>query len=278
MAASVRATENFLLRQEASETSEREPASVVLSRSGSEAILAFPQLPFTPGNYFIKVRNVFDADGVALDTLGAAVGFTVRMESPRFYLTSAKLESPQSIILQFNLALEAASAREASHYALTATPGFPAPLGFKQAEVLAADSASVRLLLHEGAIAPLGRRFVITVRNVRSRSGIALQRGEGDALGFAPVSADLKHALIYPNPFVAARHAQLTIAGLTENATITILDEQGRVRNTLREHDGNGGYQWNALDQQGRPLPAGVYVAYITAANETAWVKFVIVR
>lgn len=278
MAASVRATENFLLRQEASETSEREPASVVLSRSGSEAILAFPQLPFTPGNYFIKVRNVFDADGVALDTLGATVGFTVRMESPRFYLTSAKLESPQSIILQFNLALEAASAREASHYALTATPGFPTPLGFKQAEVLAADSASVRLLLHEGAIAPLGRRFVITVRNVRSRSGIALQRGEGDALGFAPVSADLKHALIYPNPFVAARHAQLTIAGLTENATITILDEQGRVRNTLREHDGNGGYQWNALDQQGRPLPAGVYVAYITAANETAWVKFVIVR
>ncbi len=278
MAAALRDPEHFLLSQEESETNELQPASVALSRSGNEAILAFPQLPFSPGNYFIKIQNVFDANGVALDTLGATVAFTVSMEPPRFYLTSAKLASSQSLVLQFNLALEAASARDVSHYTLTASPGFPAPLSFKQADVLASDSASVRLSLQEGAIAPLGRRFVLTVRNVRSRSGIALQRGEGDALGFAPVSADLKHALIYPNPFVAARHAQLTIAGLTENATITILDEQGRVRNVLREHDGNGGYQWDARDQQGRLLSAGVYVAYITAADETAWVKFVIIR
>lgn len=278
MSPALRATDHFLLSQEESEIQEREPASVVLSRSTSEAILAFPHLQFSPGKYSIKVQNVFDANGVALDALGASVAFVVRTEPPRFHLTSAKLESPQIVVLQFNLALETASARDASHYTLTATPRFAAPLHFKQAEMLAADSASVRLHLAEGAIAPLGRSFVITVRGVRSRGGITLLQGEGDAIGFAPVSDHLKQVAVYPNPFIAAQHTQLTIAGLTESATITILDEQGRVRNVLREQDGNGGYQWDARGRHGELLPSGVYLGYVTSEHETIWVKFVIVR
>lgn len=278
MSPALRATEHFLLSQEESEIHEREPSSVVLSRSASEAILTFPHLDFSPGNYSVKVQNVFDANGVALDTLGASAAFVVRTEPPRFYLTSAKLESPQIVVLQFNLALDPTSARDVSHYTLTATPSFAAPLRFKQAELLAADSASVRLHLAAGVIAPLGRSFAITVRGVRSRGGLALLPGEGDALGFAPVRVDLNNAFVYPNPFVASRHTQLTIAGLTKSATITILDEQGRVRNVLREQDGNGGYQWNARDQHGESLPAGVYIGYVTSEHETKWVKFVIVR
>jgi len=278
MQASVREPEHFDLHSAEGETGKSKPGSVVLSRSAGEALLSFPQAEFSPGRYTLTVANVFDANGVALDTAAAQAGFEVRAEPPRFYLTSAKLESSQDVLLQFNLALDPASAEDVSHYKLTTQPSFAAPLAFDRAEVPAPDPAFVRLHLSKGMIAPLGRGFVLTAQGVRSRAGIVLRRGEGDAIGFAPVSNDLKHVQVYPNPFVASRHTQLTIAGLTESATIAILDEQGRVLVKLQERNGDGGYHWDARNARGKALPSGVYACYITSEKETAWAKFVIVR
>ncbi|NUO78680.1 S8 family serine peptidase [candidate division KSB1 bacterium] len=274
----IRGLDHFALHSEEDIAAPKRPESVALSRSNSEVILAFPRHPFPPGKYTIKVANAFDANGVALDTTAAAADFEVRAEPPRFYLASAKLESPQAVVLQFNLPVEETSARAVQNYALTVEPRFAEALGFVSAEVVATEPASVRLALRNGLIAPLGRRFVITATGVRSRSGLALFPGEGDALGFAPARNELNHVLIYPNPFLASRHAQLTIAGLTESATIAILDEQGRVLTTLQEKDGDGGYHWDTRNANGELLPSGVYLCYITAGQETAWTKFVIVR
>ncbi len=278
MEAAIRNSEHFTLQTKEDFAVQKHPESVTLSRSDGEAILAFPQQPFPPGSYAIKVTNAFDANGIPLDTTAAAADFEVKAEPARFYLVSAKLESPQSVLLQFNLPVEESSAHAAQNYTLTVEPRFAAPLGFASAEVLTSDLASVRLVLREGLIAPLGRRFVITATGVRSRNGLALSPGAGDALGFAPASDDLRHVRVYPNPFIASRHTQLTIAGLTESATITILDEQGRALITLQEQDGDGGYHWDTRNDHGALLPSGVYVCHITSGKETAWAKFVIVR
>ncbi len=278
MQATLRDQQHFELLVDDVEIAEQQPESVVLSRSASEVILAFPQQDFSPGRYEIKVRNAFDANGVALDTSTASAEFEVQALPSRFYLASAKLESPQTVLVQFNLTVDQTTASEPRNYALTVTPNFAEPLTFASAEMRADDPASVRLRLRNGHIAPLGRSFVITARDIKSSNGLALTRGEGDAIGFAPVSSNLAHVRVYPNPYIAARHAQLTIAGLTENATITILDEQGRALITLREQGGDGGYHWDARDESGKLLASGVYVCYVTSGEEKAWTKFVIVR
>jgi len=70
----------------------------------------------------------------------------------------------------------------------------------------------------------------------------------------------------------------LTIAGLTQNSVIKILDELGRIRVTLKERDDNGGYDWDTRDASGRLLPSGVYICYVTDGSKKLWAKFVIVR
>ncbi|MCI0613051.1 T9SS type A sorting domain-containing protein, partial [bacterium] len=80
------------------------------------------------------------------------------------------------------------------------------------------------------------------------------------------------------NPFLADRHAMLTIGGLTEQAVVKIIDVEGRVLTTLEETDGNGGVDWDTRDTRGNFAPSGVYLCYVTSGAQTTVMKFVIVR
>ncbi len=278
MSESLRRTDFYRLRKIASSRELQQPESIVVGRSGSEAILAFPSAKLEVGEYQVHVSGVEDDGRVPLDTVAANARFNILPEIPRFYLTAAELDSPQSLLLQFNLAVEKSSASRRENYAVAAEPEFTKPMQINAAFVSESHPAAVRLRLQPGMIAPLGRCFLITAREVRSANGLLLQRGEGDAIGFALVSPNLEQIKIYPNPFIAAQHGSLTFAGLPAQATIKILDENGRVHVTLEEHDNNGGIAWDTRDVQGRLLPSGVYVCYATAGKEATWAKFVIVR
>lgn len=275
MSESIRRTEAYRLRTEAGWT---QPQSAVVSRSGSEAILAFPQAGFAAGEYCLEVRHVADADFVPLDTAAARASFVIVPEPPRFYLRAARRESPQSIRLQFNLPVDKTSASRAENYELAADAGSSRKILISAATLMPQDEAAVLLHLPQALLKPLGRDYLITAKNIRSAEGLVLQRGEGDAIALALAGENLQRLVIYPNPFLAAKHSLLTIAGLPEQAAVTILDELGRALITLHERDGNGGVDWDTRDQRGRLLPAGVYVCRAAAGAETAWAKFVIVR
>lgn len=254
------------------------PASIVSSRAGREVILSFDEYHFAAGEYEIEVANVFDVDFAPLDSAHARARFQVAATATRFYLTSARLESPKSLLLAFNLPVDPVSATAPANYRLRIQNESGLQPALHSATVLAENPAAVRLLLRDGFIAPTGLNYLITVQSVRSAEGIPLRPGEGDALGFAPAAANLDEVKVFPNPFVASRHHRLMIAGLTPAATIKILDLQGRVLVTLRETDGNGGYAWDGRDQERKLLPSGVYVCYVNSGTQTAWAKFVIVR
>jgi subtilisin family serine protease len=256
-----------------------QPESVVLSRSGSEAILSFSQIVFTPGSYQVRVNGAVDVDRVPMDTTRNRATFLVAAESPRFYVVSAALESPRQILVRFNLPVETASATSTANYRLK-TLGSTAQNGLALASalVVTGDSTAVRLTLAKGVLGPYGRNQLIEITGVRSASGIPLRPGEGDAVGFAMPSANLDRVRIYPNPFLADRHPMLTIGGLTEQAVIKIIDVEGRVLATLEETDGNGGVDWDTRDAGGRLVPSGVYLCYITSGAQTTVAKFVIVR
>ena len=275
---SVRQTALFGLNKIGEQT-HRQPESVVLSRSGSEVILSFSQVAFAPGSYQVRVNGAVDVDRVSLDTTKSRANFTVAPEPPRFYIVSAALESPRQILLSFNLPVDAASVAPIANYKIK-NLGQTTQIGITvaHATVIASDAAAIRLTLAQGALGALGRNYVIELAGLRSASGIALQSGEGDAIGFAMASANLEQVLIYPNPFVSSSHNTLTIAGLTSQAVVKILDVTGRVLKTLEELDGNGGVDWDTRDSQGKFAPSGVYLCYVTSGKQTTVTKFVIVR
>ncbi|MGH7595459.1 MAG: S8 family serine peptidase [bacterium] len=256
-----------------------QPESVVLSRSGNEVILSFPPAVFVSGNYQVRVGRAADVDRVPLDTTRNRASFTVAPEPQRFYIVSAALESPQQILVRFNLPVEVASATSTANYRLkTLGSKTPSEMALASAVVVTGDSTAVRLTLAKGVLGPFGRNHLIEIIGVRSASGIPLRPGEGDAVGFSMPSANLDNVRIYPNPFLADRHPMLTIGGLTEQAVVKIIDVEGRVLATLEESDGNGGVDWNTRDASGRLAPSGVYLCYITSGAQTTVTKFVIVR
>jgi hypothetical protein len=256
-----------------------QPESVTLSRSGSEVILAFPQINFLPGSYQVRINGAIDADRVPIDTTRNRAVFTVEKEPPRFYVVSAKLESPQQVLVYFNLPLDAASATEISNYKIkNLGSANQSGIALASAAIVANEPTAVRLTLARGALGPLGRKHVIEISGVRSAAGISLKPGEGDAIGFAMASANLNHVLIYPNPFVSSQHAIITVAGLTPQAVVKILDVNGRVLKTLEEIDGNGGLDWDTRDSNGNLVSSGVYLCFVASGTQTAVTKFVIIR
>lgn len=256
-----------------------QPESAVLSRSGSEVILTFLQLPLTPGEYEIRVAGASDVEGVPLDQTRSLATFTVAPEPARFYIVSATIESPHQILVRFNLPVEVSSATAITnyHFKILSTAA-PNGITLANAAAVANEPAAVRLTLAQGALGPLGRNHIIAISGVRSASGISLRPGEGDAVGLAMASANLNRVLVYPNPFVSSLHTIITIAGLTPQALVKIIDVEGRVLATLEETDGNGGVDWDTRDTRGRLVPSGVYLCYVTSGTQTTVTKFVIVR
>jgi len=68
--------------------------------------------------------------------------------------------------------------------------------------------------------------------------------------------------LVYPNPVKPEYDGYVTITGLTENSTIRIMSNSGRL---IHQAKSNGGsYSWNLTDMNGKQVSSGVYHAIIT--------------
>ncbi|MFZ1946052.1 MAG: T9SS type A sorting domain-containing protein [bacterium] len=80
------------------------------------------------------------------------------------------------------------------------------------------------------------------------------------------VAADLKRAMVFPNPFIPAmvQGGVLRFANLTPEATITIYDISGRLvwRTALEATAGSA--TWQGTDGSGRPAASGVYLYVVT--------------
>lgn len=248
------------------------PESVIISRGGAEAVLTFTPGSLPPGEYEVSVRGVADADHVPMDTLRARVRFIVPQSLKTFYLIRTTLESPKTILLEFNTPVQPASATNPQSYRLVS------PLTLDYAEVVAGAENQVRLHLRDGKIAALGRSFSIEVIGVLSADGVALQPSLGNNAGFAFAKNNLDNVFTYPNPFAPRRDALLTFAGLTPAARIKVVDLEGRLRKTLTERDGDGGINWDGRDEEGQLLASGIYFAYVEAGVLHTIIKFAIVQ
>lgn len=249
------------------------PTASIVHRSGMEVILTSP-VELAPGAYTVTANNVADLDGTAIDTSRNSATFRVTGEQKAPYLVSAALVGQNQVRLEFNAPIDAASASQVENYVIEPN------IKISGASSSPADPKIVILQIDSSSpIGPFGIEYIITVRNVKSQRGRAIRFGEGDTISLIFSNSDLSNIFVYPNPY-RSHSAQdyVTIAGLTREATVRILDASGRLIRTLQETDGNGGLRWNLKDESGGLVPSGIYVFYVVGDGAKGVGKLAIVR
>jgi hypothetical protein len=125
----------------------------------------------------------------------------------------------------------------------------------------------------------LGLNYLITVENLKSKTGIPIQAGQGSQASLIFFQNDLSQVFTYPNPCrVGAGENSIIFANLTKEATIKILTLSGQVIRTLEEKDGNGGVSWDLRNERGERVAAGIYLYYISSQSDSHKGKLAIVK
>jgi subtilisin family serine protease len=249
------------------------PTSAIVHRSGKEVMLSFASL-LTPGSYRVTVRSVGDLDGTPIDTLRNSAAFDVTEQAKAPYLVKAELAGENQLRLEFNEAMDAASVANIENYIIEPD------IKVSAASLSGEDSKLVILQIAVSSpIGPFGINYLITVRNVKSARGFAIQFGQGDSAALIFSSPTLEQVFAYPNPYRSSSGRNcVIIAGLTREATVRILDASGRLLRTLKETDGNGGIEWDVKDDSGNLVPSGIYIFYVVNNKQKKFGKLAVIR
>lgn len=179
-----------------------------------------------------------------------------------FIATRAAFARPDRIIIEFNAPVDPVTATNVANYVLS--PG--GTIG--SAQVDPADPSRVILTLSGSyPVGPLGRVYTVTITNVLATDGRLINDGAGSVVGFTISADNLADVFVYPHPFSISRDVTATFAGLTRAARVTIFTQSGTLIRTLDAREGNGGVQWNGADNNGRPVPTGIYLYSVTGST-----------
>lgn len=249
------------------------PSSAILHRSGEEVILSIGA-PLEPGEYTVMVRDVADRQGTPIDTARNAATFEVTPVASAPYLERATLAAPDRLELTFSEPLDPASASRPENYRIEPE------VTVDEARLSSEDATLVILqLASDSRIGPFGVDFFVTVSGVKSARGVAIKPGQGDTASLIFSSPDLSDVFAYPNPYRSDSGQDfVTIAGLTREARVRILDASGRLIRTLQETDGNGGVPWDLKDASGKPVASGIYLFYVVGGGDKAVGKLAVMR
>jgi len=249
------------------------PTSAIRAKSGAGIILSRPA-PLPPGEYKVWASNLFDSFGAAIDTINNSAIFTVFERPEQFYLLGVEIISKTELRVEFSDELEKKSAENVENYQIMPD------IEILQSNWSETTPRSVVLTLSpHSTISPKGKEFHLVVYNIQNRSGAIIQTGLTNSAAFVIYAENLGEVYAYPNPFRQNETvAHITIAGLTEKATIHILDNSGRLIRKLEEVDGDGGIAWDLKNENGRDVSSGVYLFFVKGAGQTKRGKFVIIR
>jgi len=252
----------------------RQSISAISSRSGEEVLLTLQRQSVETGIYTVEVTSVRDQDRTPIDTTRNSLTFEVPAQTSSFYLMNASLIKSQTISLTFNQPVDPATVLEKSNYL------FEPMIVIENILINKDDDNQVILeIAKQYPIGALGINYMITVQNLKSKSGIPIQPGQGSQASLIFYQNDLSQVFTYPNPCrVGAGENSIMFANLTKEATIKILTPSGQVIRTLEEKDGNGGVSWDLRNEQGEMVASGIYVFYVVSNNDSKKGKLAVVR
>ncbi|MDX2283558.1 MAG: S8 family serine peptidase [Bacteroidia bacterium] len=244
------------------------PAALI--GGGSRKLLLAFLDPFAPGEQVLRFDSTFtDADLAPLDPASREVRFTYEPEAGEaLYLTRWRVLTDKSAELTFNYPLDEAGALDTAHYRL-------APVGGIDSVTWASDARdAVQVHIRQARFGALGYPLSVTVTDLCSINDLCLGT-EGNTATFSAHKADLSEVFAYPNPVRSNEVVQgMRFANLTRQATVEVFTVSGRRVTTLEERDGDGGLEWNLLDEGGRRIKPGIYV-YRVSVEDGAVEEFV---
>ena len=232
---------------------------------------------FSDGQHSLRTDTSFlDTDRGRLSAFDTLKYFNYSpVVEKHLYLTDWKTLNDKQAVLHFNLPLKNDDDMlSLDRYTL-------APVGSIQK--IAWEDATrqgVIVTIYEAAFGALGYPISITVRGLESANGAKLLEGEGNTALFSAYKTDLSEVFVYPSPVRLNNVvAGVRFANLTQLAQIEVFNASGRTVNAFSETDGDGGYEWDLLDQTGQKIKPGVYIFRVSAKDVKDFVgKFTVVE
>ena len=251
----------------------------VAVKNNYEYFLSFEKA-LSNGSYSVRSFGLKDIYGSPVDS--NSVNFSAsQIDTVKFYITKLELIGSTKLKVEFNLDVDSSSIRNVNNYSFE-----PFDIRVSSVSIENTDRKVIYLDLQNNAvIGATGKNYLLKAINVYSSTGIKIVDGAGSSFGLIFNKEDLNDMYVYPNPYsFSSSQDYITFANITRDASVDIYDLRGKFLVTLKETNGNGGVEWNLLDQNGNKAPTGIYLFRATGKNssgqevEDKTGKFAIVR
>ncbi len=132
------------------------------------------------------------------------------------------------------------------------------------------DDGLLSLKIHDVSVDPVtGKVWIATDR------GVSMLEGDGPP---ALPSGSFPVVIPYPNPF-KPQHRAVIFDNLPRNSTLRIYNAAGNIIRIFHPRDLTGNQaQWNGLNEQGKPVTAGVYLFSVVSGSNVQRGKVIVAR
>ncbi|MAT38685.1 MAG: hypothetical protein CL946_03680 [Ectothiorhodospiraceae bacterium] len=236
------------------------PVSVALADRYS-FLLSFPAL--SEGEARITVPGLRDGEGILFANETQASVQIRNVVDNELYIVRVEYVGGRTICVYFNVPVDKATAEDITNYHFR--PNGQIISAVRDPE----NPRKVCLTIGEGiAIGAVGKEYTLQVTGILSEAGIPIVTGAGSSAGLVFNRDSLDEMFVYPNPLKPADEQDfITFANLTQEAEIRIYTVSGTFVGEVVETDGNGGVEWNLIDENGNRVPPGIYIYYATGTN-----------
>ncbi len=211
--------------------------------------------PLAVGEVFLPAA-LRDSSGTPIDAVNLIVP-AVESRDRTLYVESARVRDVSTIVLTFSESLDEESVIANN---LTLKPGGT----ITSVTVDPADSRRLVVSVAGINVGPTGLNVSVEIRNLRGLSG-ALLDPDGASVLLARAAETLADAFVYPNPVRVSAQDALTVGGVPEQVEAVVLTPTGTLVRRLETEQSRGGLRWDLRDEQGAPVPSGMYLIRLTS-------------
>lgn len=236
------------------------PSLTAIAGTQNIVILTFPGVNYSD-SLLVRVRPVNDVVGKPVrDT---SFSLTVRNDpasTPEFALASLGVRSTTALRVTYTADVDA-TATNPLNYRLD-------PLGSVQTATRV-DARTIDLDLDPASpLTARGITYSLTAVGITGDPTGAITTGAGNTATFIVTAPDLSSAYVYPHPVRLTRDEEITFGGLTQDATVEVLDGAMRTLITINGTEGNGGVRWDLRTSAGERIPPGLYFYRVTGTSD----------
>ena len=236
------------------------PTLTAVAGTQQDVVLTFPGVNFSD-SLLVRVRHVNDMAGKPVrDTSFPLVVRNDPASTPEFALASLGVRSTTALLVTFTADVDA-TATNPLNYRLD-------PIG----TVLTATRVDARTIeLDLDPASPLTARgitYSLTAVGIKGDPSGVITTGAGNTATFIVTAPDLSSAYVYPHPVRLTRDDEITFGGLTQDATVEVLDGAMRTLVTITGTEGNGGVRWDLRTSAGERIPPGLYFYRVSGTSD----------